>query len=60
MNEQDIIDAMRAGATLYQEGDDVWYLAGVNYQRQHLDAAICERLERQGIISDQGDDERPG
>jgi hypothetical protein len=59
MDEQAIIEAMRSGATLYQEGNNTWYLAGVGYPRKSVDAAICERLDRRNVITEAGDDESP-
>lgn len=50
---------MKAGARLFQEGNDLWYLAGINYPRVVVDAAICERLEKNGIVLEAGDDESP-
>lgn len=56
---QAIIAAMRAGATLYQEGDHVWYLAGVNHPRELVDAGACEWLEARQYVREYGDDESP-
>jgi hypothetical protein len=55
-----IIATMQSGATLYQEGDRVWYLAGVNLPRTLVDADVCEWLEAHEYIREDGDDESPG
>ena len=53
------IAAMRAGATLYQEGDRVWYLGRVGHPRESVDASVCDWLEMRGYVVENGDDESP-
>jgi hypothetical protein len=55
-----IIAAIRAGATLYQEGDRVWYLGRVDHPRESVDASVCDWLEMRGYVAENGDDESPG
>jgi hypothetical protein len=54
-----IIAAMQAGATLYQEGDHTWYLAGANHPRESVDADACEWLATRDRILEHGADESP-
>jgi hypothetical protein len=59
MEAQAIIEAMRAGAVLYQEGNNVWYLTRINQPREYVDARVCQWLLRRDAICEEGNDESP-
>jgi hypothetical protein len=53
-----IIEAMRAGAMLYQEANHIWYLAGANHPHELVDADTCEWLEAHEYVHERGNDDR--
>lgn len=54
-----VLEIMQRGILLFQEGDGVWYLAGVGYPRETIETTVGDHLDRENKITEAGDDESP-